>query len=184
MIEQAKEKLKQHAKDAMAAGQTDQFEQMLPQAEAAISQLPPLVSTFPVRDDGSQDNATHADVCMEWMNGAEGRKYSRGTEEERAAFENVHLHWTEETAAAKKNAPPQPVKPPSESVSMAVDKLPPELAAQAASKFYGLNASPQNFQVQDATETEQKITEKAADFGHGVIPPAGNGAQPAHSGAK
>lgn len=80
---------------------------------------------------------------------------------------------------AAKFAPPQPQKPPSESVSAAVDKLPPEVAAQLLAKFYGIKATPQQFQVQDATETEQAITEKAADFGHGVIP-AGN---ETHSGA-
>ena len=49
--------------------------------------------------------------------------------------------------------------------------MPPALAAQLLGKFYGINADEKDFEQQDATETEQSITEKAADFGHGVIPP-------------
>jgi hypothetical protein len=186
-IEQKLEELKAHSRQAAAEGPAamQQYEQKLQQVTALapeIQQLPPQVSTIPVMQDGSEDHQTEAQVCMDWLISPEGRKYKRGTPEERAAWENVHLHWQEHDAMAKKLAPPAPTKPPSESVSAAVDKMPPELAAQLLNKFYGINAKPENFQQQDATETEQKITEKAADFGHGVIPPA-NGNQPAHAGA-
>lgn len=181
-IEQAKEDLLQHASDAEKAGQQQQFEKLLPQAQAAIVALSPEVSTIPVMQDASEDHSTEAQVCMDWLISPEGRKYKRGTEEERAAWANVHLHWQEHDAMAKKLAPPQPQKPPSESVSAAVDKMPPAVAAQLLGKFYGINAGAKDFQEQDATETEQSITEKAADFGHGVIPPTAK-PQAATSGA-
>lgn len=174
MVEKDSEQAKAMGAQAAAA-----FGQQLPQMIAMLKSMPQQVSTFPVMQDASEDHATERDTCWEWCISPEGRKYKRGTPEEQAAWANVHLHGMEHDAMDKKLKGPQgPVKPPSESVSMAVDKLPPELAAQAASKFYGLNATPQNFQQQDATETEQKITEKAADFGHGVIPP-----EPVHAGA-
>lgn len=182
-IMQAQAQLKQHAQEAESEGQQamQQFEQLLPQATAAIKALPPEVSTIPVMQDASEDHQTEAQVCMEWLISPEGREYKRGDDTERAAWANVHLHWTEHNAMAQKLAPPPAMKPPSESVSAAIDKLPAPLAAQFANKFYGVNAKAQDFQMQDATETEQKITEKAADFGHGVISPVG--AKPQVSGA-
>jgi hypothetical protein len=178
-ISQAQEQLKKHAKEAEAEGQQamQQFEQLLPQATAALKGLAQQVSTIPVMQDASEDHSTEAQVCMDWLISPEGRKYKRGTPEERAAWSNVHVHWSEHDAMAKKLAPPPPTKPPSESVSAAVDKMPPALAAQLLGKFYGINADQKDFEQQDATETEQQITEKAADFGHGVIPPV-NGKPP------
>lgn len=175
-VVQAKQQLLQHAQDAEKAGQQQQFEQLLPKAEAALAALPQQVSTIPVMQDASEDHTTEAQVCMDWLISPEGRKYKRGTAQERAAWANVHLHWTEHDAMAKKLAPAPPTKPPSESMSVAVDKMPPSVAAQILSQKYGINAATQDFQEQDATETEQSITEKAADFGHGVIPPVASGA--------
>jgi hypothetical protein len=172
----AQQQLKQHATDAEKEGAQQQFEQLLPQAMQAIQALPQQVSTIPVMQDASEDHATEAQVSMDWLISPEGRKYKRGTEEERAAWSNIHLHWQEHDAMAKKLAPPAPQKPPSESMSVAVDKMPPSVAAQILSQKYGINAKDTDFQEQDATETEQKITEKAADFGHGVIPPVHSGA--------
>lgn len=172
----AKKQLLQHAQQAEQAGEQQKFEQLLPQAEAAISALPQEVSTVPVMQDASEDHGTEAQVCMDWLISPEGRKYKRGTPEEKAAWANVHQHWQEHDAMAQKLKPPQPTKPPSESVSAAVDKMPPAVAAQLLGKYYGIDAKQQDFEQQDATETEQQITEKAADFGHGVIPPTHSGA--------
>lgn len=182
VIGQTQTQLKQHAQEAESEGPQakQQFEQLLPQAMAAVKALPQEVSTIPVMQDASEDHATEAQVCMDWLISPEGRKYKRGTPEERSAWANVHLHWQEHNAMAQKLAPPPPTKPPSESVSAAVDKMPPAIGAQLLSKFYGIDADAGDFEQQDATETEQQITEKAADFGHGVIPPAGG--PPTHSG--
>jgi hypothetical protein len=171
-ITQTQEQLTQHAQEAQTEGlqAMQQFEQLLPQATAALKALPQQVSTIPVMQDGSEDHSTEAQVCMDWLISPEGRKYKRGTEQERAAWANVHLHWQEHDDMAKKLAPPPPGKPPSESMSVAVDKMPPNVAAQILNQKFGINAAQKDFEQQDATETEQTITEKAADFGHGVIP--------------
>lgn len=161
-IAQAKEQLTQHAQQAEQAGHTQQFEQMLPEAEKAISSLPPQASTVEVMQDASEDHSTEAQTCMEWLISAEGRKFKRGTPEEQAAWANVHLHWQEHTDMAQKLAPPPPTKPPSESMSAAIDKMPPELAAQLLGKYYGINATAQQFQVKQATDVEANITEKKA----------------------
>src|SRR6185437_10669568 len=164
---QAQQQLQQAEQQANAEGPEAiaQFQQMKQQATQAMQQLPPMISTVPVRQDASEDHETEAQTCFEKMISPEGRRLSV---ENPDVFQNLHLHWQEHTDMAKKLAPPPPQKEPSPSLSMAVDKLPPELAAQGASKFYGLNASPQQFQTQDATETEQKITEKQADYGRPV----------------
>ena len=180
----AQEQLKQHAADAAKEGAEamQQFEKLLPQATEALKALPQKVSTIAVMQDASEDHATEAQVCFDWLISPEGRKYKRGTPEEKAAWANVHLHWQEHSQMAEKLAPPPATKPPSESVSAAVDKMPTAIAAQLLNKYYGINANPQDFAEQDATETEEDITKKAADFGHGIVPPA---SEPAamHSGA-
>jgi hypothetical protein len=175
-ITQAQAQLKQHAQEAEKEGPQamQQFEKLLPQATSALKALPPRVSTIPVMQDASEDHTTEAMTTMDWLISPEGRKYKRGTEDERAAWANMHLHWAEHDAMAKKLAPAPPTKPPSVSVSAAIDKMPPNIAAQLLSKFDGINANQTDFEQQDATETEQQITEKAADFGHGVIPPVGS----------
>ena len=167
-IADAQQKLLQAAAQAKDEGPQamQQFEQMAQQISQSIQSLPPQVSTVPVAQDASEDHATEAQECFEKMNSAEGRKLKK---EQPEVFANLHLHWQEHTQMAQKLAPPQATKPTSDSISMAVDKMPPALASQAAQKFYGLTASPQDFQVQDATETEQKITEKQADYGRPVI---------------
>jgi hypothetical protein len=59
-------------------------------------------------------------------------------------------------------------KPPS--VSISVDKMPPNVQAQFVAEA-GVHADPKDFAEQDAAETEQKITESAAAFGHGTTAP-------------
>lgn len=185
-IQQAQEQLLQNAQEAQQLGHEQQFEQMMPQVLEAVKALPPMVSTVPVAQDGSEDHSTEREECKHWMNSAEGRKYKNGSPEEKASFENVHLHFLEHDEMANKLAPPQPTKPPSESMSAQVDKMPPEIAAQMLGKFYGIDAKPQQFSQQDATETEQKILEKKAAPPKPPMQP-GAGGKPngsANSGAK
>jgi len=134
---------------------------MIAQLQQQLQSMPDEISTVIVRDDGSQDNATEAQVCFDWMNSADGRKFSNGNAEQRAAFANVHLHWTEETAAAKKiaqqNAPPPQGKPPS--VSIATDKMPPDVQSNIL-KMAGIPANPADFTQQDQVEANRKVQEK------------------------
>lgn len=139
--------------------QVQQKMQMLAQH---AQQLPPLVSTIPVAQDESELHAIEADTCFEWMNSSEGQKFKNGTAQQRAAYENVHLHWQEHTAMAKKiaaaNAPPQ--KPPSESLSAAVDKLPSNAAIQALAKM-GITATPEDYAAHQQQQVQEAVQKKA-----------------------
>jgi uncharacterized membrane protein len=59
---------------------------------------------------------------------------------------------------AAANAPPG--KPPSESLSAAIDKLPPNIAIQALAKM-GMKATPEDF-AQHAEEQVQQAVQKKA----------------------
>jgi hypothetical protein len=135
---------------------------MVDKVTQGMQSLPQLVSTIPVAQDESENHAVEANECFEWMNSTEGQKFKHGTEKQRAGYENVHLHWTEHVAMAKKiaaaNQPPG--KPPSESISVDVSKMPPPIAAQALAKM-NINATPQMFDQQQETALNHKVASKA-----------------------
>jgi hypothetical protein len=164
---QAKRSLEKAHADLVAQQQPGQdidpeMQQKMEQGVQMAQQLPPEVSTIPVAQDESELHAIEADVCFQWMNSSEGQKFKNGTPKQRAAYENVHLHWAEHTAMAKKiaaaNAPPE--KPPSESLSAAIDKLPPNAAIQALAKM-GIKATAQDY-AQHAEEQVQQAVQKKA----------------------
>lgn len=141
-----------------------------PQELSAIAQmqqmektLPPMVSTVPVAQDESELHPIEAAQCLDWMNSTEGQKFKYGTPEQRAAYQNVHLHWLEHSNMAKKiaaaNAPPAN-KPPSESISIDVSKMPPNVAVQALAKA-GVTATPADFQAHAAEQLNQAVQKKA-----------------------
>jgi hypothetical protein len=143
------------------AQQMQQAPAMMAQLEQQLQSMPDEISTVPVRDDGSQNNSVEADTCWDWMNSADGRKFANGTPQQKAAFENVHLHWMEETTAAKKiaqqNAPPPP--PPKVSFNVPVDKLPgPEAAAAVTAG--GIPANPADFAKQEQVDANREIAKK------------------------
>lgn len=138
---------------------------VIEQLTTAVQQLQtsqPKVSTVPVEQDESELHIVEADTCFQWMNSAEGQKFKHGTPEQRAGYENVYLHWKEHTAMAKKiaveNAPPN--KPPSESISASIDKLPVNAAVQALAKL-GITSTPQDFAQHSKDQLQQKIAQKA-----------------------
>lgn len=136
--------------------------QQLDTLEQHIKTLPQQVSSVPVAQDESELHPIEADECFQWMNSSEGQKFKNGTKQQKAAYENVHLHWAEHIAMAKKiaaaNAPPD--KPPSESISAAVDKLPPNAAIQALAKV-GIHATPEDFQQHQKEQLQLKVAGKA-----------------------
>lgn len=137
---------------------------MLQQLKQAKQSLPPQVSTVSVAEDESELHVVEAAQCFEWMNSTEGQKFKYGTTAQQLAYTNVHLHWSEHLAMAKKialeNAPPPPQKPPSESLSVPVDKMPQEVAIQALAKM-GINATPEMFAQHLATQLNDKVASKA-----------------------
>src|SRR5260370_19937074 len=119
---------------------------MMAQLQQAMQALPPTVSTLAVMQDESENHAVEANECYEWLNGVEGQKFKYGTPEQRAGWENIHIHWQEHVAMAKKiaaaNKPPD--KPPSESIRVDVSKMPRNVAAQALAKMQ-IKATPPDF---------------------------------------
>jgi hypothetical protein len=132
------------------------------QLQQAMKALPPQVSTIPVAQDESENHAVEAGACFDWMTSPEGQGFKYGTPAQRAAYQNNHLHWSEHLAMAKKiavaNAPPD--KPPSESLSVDVSKMPPNIAIQALAKMK-INATPQDFAQHDANTLNMAVQKKA-----------------------
>jgi hypothetical protein len=135
---------------------------MMNQLEQHIKSLPPMVSTVPVAQDESELHAVEADECLTWMTSSEGQKFKYGNPKQKAGYENVHLHWAEHVQMAKKiaadNAPAP--KPPSESISASVDKVPTNVAIQLLDKM-GVKATPDDFQQHQKEQLEQKVAQKS-----------------------
>ena len=135
---------------------------MLQKVQQGMQSLPPMVSTVPVAQDESENHTVEASECGEWLNSTEGQKFRWGTPEQQAGFANVHLHFMEHLAEAKKiaaaNKPPE--KPPSESISVDVSKMPGVVASQALAKM-GIQATPQMFDQQAEQALNHKISAKA-----------------------
>jgi hypothetical protein len=129
---------------------------MLQQLTQQAQALPPTVSTVPPRQDESEDHAVEASVCWDWMNSSEGRTYYNGDEQQRDAFDNVHSHWTEHTALAKKLTAPAPPPPPKVSVTFQGNELPPNGQAQLLGE-YGMQVTPQDFQQGQVHEQSKEI---------------------------
>lgn len=146
------------------AVQDPNIEQGLQKMQQNMAALPPLVSSVPI-DPQTDNHEGELAACLDWMNGAEGRKYKNGTQEERMAFANVHTHWSEhdeadskqkQAAAAATVIPPKPA-----SINMPIDKLPPGPAADAARKS-GIAATPQDFAIQDEAQEASKMLDAHA----------------------
>jgi len=182
VLAQAAEDIKQ--KMAMMQPIPPEEMAMVKQLQQAEQSLPPLVSTIPVAQDESELHSVEAGQCLDWMNSTEGQKFKYGTPEQKAAYQNVHLHWTEHMAMAKKiaaaNAPPAN-KPPSESISVDVSKMPTPVAIQALAKMQ-INATPADF-AQHANEqlntaVQKKAIPDALKAGKPAPQPPTDGGQP------
>lgn len=135
---------------------------MVQQLTQLSKTLPPLVSTVPVAQDESELHTVESAQCLDWMNSSEGQKFKYGNPQQRASYENVHLHWSEHMAQAKQiaaaNAPPD--KPPSESISADISKMPTPVAIQLLSKMK-VNATPADFAQHASDQLNQKVQAKA-----------------------
>lgn len=162
IIAEAKEGLQTAQAKASQGGQQVPPEAvgMLQQLEQSAQALPPNVSSVPIAEDESENHVIEAAICFEWMNSPEGQKFKRGTPQQQASYENVHLHWQEHMAMAKKLAPPAQDKPPSESISVDVAKMPPEIAVQALQKMH-IMATPAMFQQHAQEQVKEAVQKKA-----------------------
>lgn len=133
---------------------------MIQQLQQGLQNLPPMVSSVPVAEDESEDHKIESDICFDWMNSAEGQKFKRGIPEQQQAYANVHLHWMEHKAMLKKLTQPIPPKPPNESISVDVSKMPTEVAVQALAKM-GIIVQPDVFDQHAKDQVKQAVEKKA-----------------------
>ncbi len=162
--QQAMEQAQQGMMGAAAQGQQPPPEAagMLQQLQQAMQSMPKSVSTVPVAQDESELHEVEAAECFDWLNSAEGQKFHYGTPQQKQGYENVHLHWQEHVAMAKKiaaaNAPPG--KPPSESFSADISKMPTPVAIQMLGKM-GVAATPQDFDQHKQDDLNLAVQKKA-----------------------
>jgi hypothetical protein len=142
--------------------QLEQQEQLMAQHIQQLEKDWPEVSTVPVREDKSENHAVEASAVYDWMNDPEGRRYEHGTNEEQEIFKNFYLHWKKHVEVdAKLNPPQSQLKNTGESISVPVDKMPPEVAVQALAKV-GINATADMFKAKTDDDTKQTIKQRTA----------------------
>ena len=153
------DQIKQGAAAHVASGQPvpPEAPAMLQQAEQAVGQIPPNVSSIPVAQDKSENHEVEAKTCFDWMNSEEGQKFKSGLPPQQAGFENVHLHWQAHMEMAQKTAPAPEGKPPS--VSIPFEKMPADAQAQALQKA-GIQSSPQDLMNDRLIRTQHDIAKK------------------------
>lgn len=160
----------QAIQDHIAKGEQLQLAEPSPQVAQVLSQLqqqaqslPPQVSTIPVMQDSSEEHGIEAAACQQWLISPEGRTYKNGSKEQREAWANIHLHWQEHSTMAAKLAPPAPPQAKA-SVTVAVDKLPPNVQAQLLQE-YGLEATPEDFEQGQTHEVSTESETPTLDGG-------------------
>jgi hypothetical protein len=146
---------------AMGQEPDPQQVQALQQGQQMLQQTPPMISSVPVRGDGSENDAVEALICLRMMNSAEGRRLaSSKVPEDQQHFANVHLHWQQHQASAAKLAAQsqQPIQPKT-SMTVAVDKLDPQAQTSALQKM-GVATTPEAIQADGQQPHEITTTEK------------------------
>jgi hypothetical protein len=118
-----------------------------------------MISSVPVRGDGSENDAVEALICMRMMNSAEGRRLASSKDpDDQAHFANLHLHWQQhQTSAAKQAAQNQQPIQPKTSLTVAVDKLDPQAQTSALQKM-GVATTPEAIQQQNQLAPHEVTT--------------------------
>lgn len=120
----------------------------LDQAQQMLQSMPPMISSVPVLP--TDDDATEALICLDYINSAEGRRLANSRDpQDQAFFENLNLHYQQHESNAAKKAQ-QNIKPVPPKVSITVDpsKLPPQ-AESSALALVGIPADPAERQSED-----------------------------------
>jgi hypothetical protein len=143
---------------AMAGQQMDpQKAQQLQQAVEMLQQMPPKISSVPVRD--TDNHPVEALVTLGMINGPEGRRLASSQDpDDQAIFENLNLHYQQHNQKAKaqalQNAKPVP---PKTSITVDPSKLPPEEQA-AALQIAGIPADAASIQGDQALQPHEVTT--------------------------
>lgn len=136
--------------------QTPEGQQQMAQAQQAVSQIPPLISTVPVAQDTSENHMIHATITLGMMTSPTGRKLKYGDDQQKAIFQNLKLHWQEHMTAAKQLTPPKEMEFKG-SVSIDPSKFPPQAQTEMFEAM-GLQIPPFALQAEEQTHeiTEEK----------------------------
>jgi hypothetical protein len=145
----------------MGAQVDPQKAQALQQGQQMMQQTPPMISSVPVRGDGSENDAVEALICLRMMNSAEGRRLASSKDpDDQAHFANLHMHWQQHQASAAKLAAQnqQPIQPKT-SLTVAVDKLDPQAQTSALQKM-GVATTPEAVEQGNQQPHEIQTTER------------------------
>jgi len=142
-----------------AAGQQldPQKEAQLQQAQQLIQSTPQEVSSVPVRS--TDLHQVEASVTLKLINGAIGRRLGSSREpQDQQIFANLNLHYQQHMAEAQKQAAQnqQPIQPRT-SMTVAVDKLPPQEQSSALQKM-GIASTPESIQSDQALAPHEVTT--------------------------
>jgi hypothetical protein len=135
--------------------------QALQQGQQMLQQTQPMISSVPVRGDGSENDAVEALMCFRKMNSHEGcRLASSKDPQDQAYFANLNLHWQQHQASATKLAlqNQQPV-PPRTSITVDASKLDPQAQTSALQKM-GIATTPAAIEQGNQQPHEIQTTEK------------------------
>lgn len=142
------------------------LQEQLPQLQQSLQGLPPLVSTVPVAQDGSENHDIHAAITLGMLTSAEGRKLKNGNEEQKAIWQNLKLHWQEHVQMGEKLTPPKEMEFKG---SMTVD--PSKFSPDVQSKIFqaaGLQVSPEEATGDDSLSPHEVVSEKEGVDANGV----------------
>jgi hypothetical protein len=150
--------------------QTPEGQQLLLQATQLLATMqppvPPMISSVPVAEDGSENHAIEAAVTLAKLNSPEGRKLKNGEPEQQGFYQNLILHWQQHEAMKKKLTPVPPLIP-KVSITGAIDKAPPNVQAQAW-QAVGVQAGPDDFTTGDELVPHEVTVEKEGVDANGV----------------
>lgn len=132
--------------------------------EAQIAQLPPEVSSEEI-DEIVDDSEVEAMVCWRFLVSPRGRQMKKGTKDERAAYDNIRLHYIGhkdigEKKAADAAAKAKMAKPPS--ISGNIKDMTPDEQAQALAQA-NIKTDPQSI-------AQQRAAKLAAEHPHEAVP--------------
>lgn len=149
-----------------AVMQLQQAEQQLQHQLQQLTQTKPLVSSVPVAQNASEDHAIHAAITLDFMKSEEGRKLKNGTDQQKAIFQNVELHWQEHVEMGQQLTPPKEMEFRG-SVTIDPSKYAPDAQAKML-QAAGLQVAPEELQDDHSLVPREVTTEKEGVNEQGV----------------
>lgn len=127
------------------------------QLTQVMQSIPKEVSTVPI-DEQFDIHEVEYQTCVDFINSPKGRKMKNGSDEDKAAIDNIKTHAMEHFAVMQKNAKGPATKPPSESINF--KDLPADGQVQLAGQA-GIKLDEQKLLAAKAAELATKSTPQA-----------------------